>query len=188
MWRGSSRARGISGPAALTRFNTGGRAPGERILNRRCRRNGRGYVSDASSRDWCVTNKSLYNIRSSTSRSATRSAAQEIRPVVPAVETCRQQRHGGGGRGRNLGKSDGRTIYGGISTRATVRRPSRGAADTHDTVVRGDDTVASYSSRGPTLFDGRSSRTCGTGTRSSRGHTRQLARHLLSGKPRLQPG
>jgi len=57
--------------------------------------------------------------------------------------------------GGNLGKTkDGRTQFGGITSPANDPYVlTVGALDTHGTFVRSDDTVATYSSRGPTRFD-----------------------------------
>jgi serine protease AprX len=55
----------------------------------------------------------------------------------------------------NLGKTkDGRTQFGGITSPGNDPYVlTVGAIDTHGTPVRSDDTVATYSSRGPTRFD-----------------------------------
>jgi len=56
----------------------------------------------------------------------------------------------------NWGKdAQGHTIYGGILSPANSPRViTVGAVNTQQTAVRSDDTVATYSSRGPTLVDG----------------------------------
>ena len=55
----------------------------------------------------------------------------------------------------NYGMSDGATVYGGIVSPANDPLViTVGAADGGGTAARGDDTVASFSSRGPTLWDG----------------------------------
>lgn len=55
----------------------------------------------------------------------------------------------------NYGMSDGSTVYGGILSPANDPLViTVGAIDGRGTAKRGDDTVAAYSSRGPTLWDG----------------------------------
>jgi serine protease AprX len=50
--------------------------------------------------------------------------------------------------------AEGKTVYGSISTPGNDPNViTVGALDTHDTAVRSDDTVARFSSRGPTRFD-----------------------------------
>jgi serine protease AprX len=55
----------------------------------------------------------------------------------------------------NFGKAaDGRRIIGGITSPGNSPHATTvGAIDTHDTPQRSDDTVADYSSRGPTIYD-----------------------------------
>ena len=55
----------------------------------------------------------------------------------------------------NFGKAaDGRRIIGGITSPGNSPHATTvGAIDTHDTPQRSDDTVAEYSSRGPTIYD-----------------------------------
>src|SRR5439155_25899584 len=55
----------------------------------------------------------------------------------------------------NYGRSaDGRSVYGGITTPANSPYAiAVGALDTHGTAQRSDDTVAAYSSKGPTRYD-----------------------------------
>ena len=55
----------------------------------------------------------------------------------------------------NYGSHNGQTLHGGILSPAySPHVIAVGAANTNDTEIRSDDTVASFSSRGPTLFDG----------------------------------
>jgi subtilisin family serine protease len=55
----------------------------------------------------------------------------------------------------NFGNYDGKTLYGAIASPGISPYViTVGAADTHGTAVRSDDTVAAFSSRGPTLWDG----------------------------------
>lgn len=55
----------------------------------------------------------------------------------------------------NFGRSDGEEVFGGVVSPATHPGViTVGAADPGGTAVRGDDTVAGWSSRGPTLWDG----------------------------------
>lgn len=55
----------------------------------------------------------------------------------------------------NSGTSDGRVLYGGIHSPGNAPWViTVGATKTNQTVQRSDDEVASYSSRGPTVFDG----------------------------------
>ncbi len=55
----------------------------------------------------------------------------------------------------NYGESDGMPAYGGIVSPANHPAViTVGALDTYGTAIRSDDRVATFSSRGPTLFDG----------------------------------
>src|SRR5207237_176616 len=55
----------------------------------------------------------------------------------------------------NYGKTkDGKTVYGSIASPGNSPHAlTVGALDTHQTAQRADDTLASFSSRGPTMFD-----------------------------------
>ena len=76
-------------------------------------------------------------------------------PLCQAVERCRQCRHGGrSGGGQPRERADGISVYGGITVLPTIRRDHRGRCRHNTTVARSDDTIASYSSRGPTAIDG----------------------------------
>src|ERR1041384_7554013 len=103
--------------------------------------------------DWCITNKATYNIRIiNMSLGAPAKDSYKNDPLCLAV---RRAYNAGivvfvaaGNRGKN---SLGQKIYGGIDSPGI--EPSAitvGAANSFGTNLRGDDKIASYSSRGPT--------------------------------------
>jgi len=145
------------GASASSYFN-GGIAPEARLVNVRVLdARGVGYTSDVlAGLDWAIANRQKYNIRvinmslghpvqeSSTTdplcHAVTRAVSSGITVVVSA-----------GNMGRD---KDGAQVLGGISSPGSCPAAiTVGAITTHNTAERSDDTLASYSSRGPTKYD-----------------------------------
>jgi serine protease AprX len=152
----------ISGNASaaygVTREYAGGIAPGAHLVNVRVLgENGTGLTSDViAGIDWVIANRARYNIRVinlSLGHSVMEPVATD--PLCEAVE--RAVRAGivvvasAGNRGKT---DDGRTILGGITSPGNSPYAlTVGALNTWNTVSRSDDSVTTYSSRGPTRFD-----------------------------------
>jgi serine protease AprX len=150
---------GSAGPAAsVTSLYNGGIAPGVQLVNVRVLgANGVGYTSDViAGLDWVVANRNRYNIRvinlslghpvaepSATDplcEAVARATAAGITVVVSA-----------GNDGRS---ATGNRVLGGITSPGNSPFAlTVGALNTWNTVARDDDTVADFSSRGPTKFD-----------------------------------
>jgi serine protease AprX len=151
---------GSGGPAALvTPLYTGGIAPGANLVNVRVLGNdGSGYTSDViAGIEWVISHKSQYNIRVINlslghpvmESCATDPLCQEIGRAVQAGIVVVAA-------AGNYGKStSGGTILGSIA--APGNSPDAitvGALNTWGTASRSDDTLATFSSRGPTAYDG----------------------------------
>src|SRR5581483_11596945 len=118
---------------------------------------GAGVASDViEAIDWAIENRRAYNIRI-INLSLGAPVVQSYRddPLCEAVERAVAAGivvvAAAGNRGVT---SDGRTVLGSITSPGNS--PSAitvGALDTHGTAVRSDDTVAKFSSKGPTAFD-----------------------------------
>ncbi len=103
--------------------------------------------------DWCVTNKASYNIRVINLSLGT--SAKDSYKTDPLCLAARRAHNAGivvvasaGNKGKDL---LGNKMYGGINSPGI--EPSVitvGAANTYGTDVRSDDTIATFSSRGPT--------------------------------------
>jgi serine protease AprX len=136
-----------------------GVAPGAKVIGVRVLgSDGSGSTSDViSGIDWVISHKSTYNIRViNLSLGHPVFESYKTDPLCQAVE--RAVAHGivvvvaAGNFGSN---ADGTTVYGGITSPANDPAViTVGAVDTHGTIARSDDTIASYSSRGPTAIDG----------------------------------
>jgi serine protease AprX len=150
---------GSASPASgVTTDYAGGVAPGVQLVNVRVLgAQGFGYTSDViAGIDWVIENRSRYNIRVinlSLGHGVTEPAATD--PLCQAV--ARAVANGivvvvaAGNDGRS---AEGRTILGGISSPGNSPFAiTVGALNNHGTVSRSDDTVAEYSSRGPTKYD-----------------------------------
>jgi serine protease AprX len=150
---------GVAGPATkVTSLYNGGIAPGVQLVNVRVLgAHGSGYTSDViAGVDWVVANRARYNIRiinlslghpvvepaatDPLCEAVARAAAAGLTVVVSAGNEGRTPEGN-----RELG---GITSPGNSPLAITV-----GALNTWGTVARDDDTVADYSSRGPTRFD-----------------------------------
>jgi serine protease AprX len=150
---------GSAGPASqVTSLYTGGIAPGVQLVNVRVLdAHGSGYTSDViAGIDWVVANRARYNIRiinlslghpvvepaatDPLCEAVARAAAAGLTVVVSA-----------GNEGRSPG---GNRVLGGITSPGNSPLAiTVGALNTWGTVARSDDTVADFSSRGPTRFD-----------------------------------
>src|SRR6185369_10397709 len=135
-----------------------GIAPGAYLLNLRVLGDdGSGTVSDViEAIDWTIEHRNDYNVRV-INLSLGAPVLQPYRddPLCEAVE--RAVRAGlvvvvaAGNYGRT---ADGKDVMGGIATPANSPYAiAVGALDIHDTPQRSDDTLAGYSSKGPTRYD-----------------------------------
>jgi subtilisin family serine protease len=149
----------IAGTAtAATSLYSSGVAPGAQLINVRVLgADGSGYTSDViAGIDWAVANRSRYNIRIinlSLGHAVTESASTD--PLCLAVQRAVQAgvvvvaAAGNEGRAPNQARElGGITSPGNSPSALTV-----GAISTQGTPSRDDDTVADYSSRGPTEYD-----------------------------------
>jgi serine protease AprX len=142
----------------VTKAYAGGVAPGSHIVSVRVLRDdGSGLTSDViAGINWVIANRSKYNIRVinlSLGHSVMEPAATD--PLCEAVE--RAFRAGivviasAGNRGKT---DDGTPILGGITSPGNSPYAiTVGALNTWNTVSRSDDSVTTYSSRGPTRYD-----------------------------------
>src|SRR3954468_1209756 len=148
---------GQGGPTAETR-DYRGIAPGAYLLNLRVLGDdGSGTLSDViEAIDWTIEHRREYNVRI-INLSLGAPVLQPYRddPLCEAVE--RAVRAGlvvvvaAGNYGRT---ADGKSVYGAITSPANSPYAiAVGAIDTHDTAQRSDDTLATYSSKGPTRYD-----------------------------------
>ncbi len=135
-----------------------GIAPGAYLVNLRVLGDdGSGVASDVvEAIDWAIEHAGQYNIRI-INLSLGAPVLQPFRddPLCEAVE--RAARAGilvvtaAGNMGRT---ADGKTVYGAIASPGNSPYAlTVGALDTHGTPQRSDDTLATYSSRGPTRYD-----------------------------------
>ena len=118
---------------------------------------GSGFTSDViAGIEWVVANRALYNIRVinlSLGHPVTEACSTD--PLCEAVNQAVQAGIVVVVAAGNAGQaSDGRTILGGISSPGNSPYAiTVGALNTWGTVDRSDDTVATFSSRGPTAYD-----------------------------------
>ena len=136
----------------------GGVAPGAHLVNVRVLgADGSGLTSDViAGIEWVVANRLLYNIRVinlSVGHPATEACSTD--PLCEAVEQAVQAGIVVVVAAGNAGKApDGRVMLGGIwSPGNSPYAITVGAVNTWGTVDRSDDTVSSFSSRGPTAYD-----------------------------------
>ena len=107
--------------------------------------------------DWCIRNRSKYNIRViNLSLGHPVYESYKTDPLCQMVESCVRNGIVVVASAGNYGKAaDGSTLYGGISSPGNDPAAiTVGAVNTHDTPARSDDTIATYSSCGPTAIDG----------------------------------
>jgi len=151
---------GSAGPAGpVTPLYKGGVAPGARLVNVRVLGNdGSGYTSDViAGIEWVISHKGQYNIRVinlSLGHPVLESCATDplCQEIGRAVQSGIVVVAAAGNYGRSV---TGGTILGSIA--APGNSPDAitvGAINTWSTPSRDDDTVATFSSRGPTAYDG----------------------------------
>jgi len=118
---------------------------------------GSGYISDTiSAIGWTVQNRWRYNIRvANFSIGAAVTQSYKNDPLCQAAEQAVRAGIVCVCAAGNFGKdSAGKTVYGSIQAPGNDPMVTTvGATDTWGTARRSDDTIASYSSRGPTLVD-----------------------------------
>src|SRR5205823_6618477 len=135
-----------------------GVAPGAYLVNLRVLGDdGSGSASDViEAIDWAIDHKADYNI-GVINLSLGAPVLQPYRddPMCEAVERAVRAGIAVVAAAGNFGRlADGTAVRGGIvSPGNTPWAITVGALDTHGTAERSDDTVASYSSRGPTRYD-----------------------------------
>ena len=135
-----------------------GIAPGAYLLNLRVLGDdGSGTVSDViEAIDWTIAHQHEYNVRI-INLSLGAPVLQPYRddPLCEAVERAVRSGLVVVAAGGNYGKTtEGVSVYGAITSPANSPYAiAVGAIDTHDTAQRSDDTLASYSSKGPTRYD-----------------------------------
>jgi serine protease AprX len=148
---------GQSGRTADTR-DYRGIAPGAYLLNLRVLGDdGSGTVSDViEAIDWTIAHQHEYNVRI-INLSLGAPVLQPYRddPLCEAVERAVRSGLVVVAAAGNYGKTAaGVSVYGAITSPANSPYAiAVGAIDTHDTAQRSDDTLASYSSKGPTRYD-----------------------------------
>src|SRR4051812_23541671 len=151
---------GSGGAAAgITPLYTGGIAPGANIINVRVLgANGTGLTSDViNGIDWAIANASRYNIRIlnlSLGHRVTEPAVLDPldQAVARAVNAGLIVFAAAGNYG--VDPTTGAPILGGIMVPGNSPLAiTVGAVNTWGTVKRSDDTIATYSSRGPTQYD-----------------------------------
>ena len=135
-----------------------GIAPGVQLVNLRVLdETGAGSVADVvEAIDWAVANREKYKIRViNLSLGAPVLQSYRDDPMCEAVERAVRAGIVVVAAAGNYGKSAaGQTVLGSIvSPGNSPYALTVGAVDTHGTPQRSDDTVASYSSRGPTAYD-----------------------------------
>ena len=147
-----ARANGVA------RDYGGGIAPGANLINVRVLgADGSGFTSDViNGIQWVVANRARYNIRVinlSLGHPVTEACSTD--PLCQAVNQAVQAGIVVVVSAGNTGKAlDGRAILGGISSPGNSPYAiTVGALNTWGTVDRSDDTVATFSSRGPSAFD-----------------------------------
>jgi serine protease AprX len=135
-----------------------GIAPGAYLLNLRVLGDdGSGTASDViEAIDWTIEHRREYNVRI-INLSLGAPVLQPYRddPLCEAVERAVRAGLVVVAAAGNYGKTaDGKMVMGGITAPANSPYAiAVGAIDTHDTAQRSDDTLATYSSKGPTRYD-----------------------------------
>jgi serine protease AprX len=152
----------IGGNTTAAKYTTpafaGGSAPGVRLIDVRVLgSNGMGYTSDViAGIDWATANRAQYGIRvinlslghavaePSITDPLCQAVARAVKAGIVVVASA-----------GNYGQtSTGAPVLGGITSPGNSPYAlTVGAIDTAGTVDRSDDTIAPYSSRGPTAFD-----------------------------------
>jgi serine protease AprX len=148
---------GAGGRTAETR-DYRGVAPGAWLVNLRVLGDdGSGYASDViEAIDWAIEHRRAYNIRViNLSLGAPVLQSYRDDPLCEAVERAVAAGIVVVASAGNVGRTrEGKRILGGITSPGNSPYAiTVGALDTHGTAARSDDTVAEYSSRGPTMYD-----------------------------------
>ncbi|MEP6915904.1 MAG: S8 family serine peptidase [Acidobacteriota bacterium] len=152
----------IGGSTTAAKFVTnafaGGSAPGVRLIDVRVLgANGTGYTSDViAGIDWAVAHRAQYGIRIiNLSLGHPVSEPAAVDPLCQAVQRAAAAGVVVVASAGNYGvTSTGAPVLGGIvSPGNSPYAITVGAIDTAGTIDRSDDSVAAYSSRGPTQFD-----------------------------------
>ena len=145
-------------PTSTTPLYTGGIAPGASLVNVRVLgADGSGLTSDViDGIDWAIANKAKYNIRVinlSLGHPVFEACAYD--PLCQEVKNAYDAGIVVVAAAGNYGKSDsGQMVLGSIASPGNSPYAlTVGALNTWGTVGRSDDTVATFSSRGPTPFD-----------------------------------
>jgi serine protease AprX len=148
----------IAGSGSASKGKYTGVAPGAAVVGLKVLdANGAGKTSDVlAALEWVLVNHVTYKIRIvnlSLGHPIYESASTD--PMVQLVEQLTKKGIvvvvSAGNMGRN---SLGQTVYGSITSPANAQGAiAVGAVDTNYTLGRSDDTVAAFSSRGPTRFD-----------------------------------
>ena len=144
--------------AGVTDRYMGGIAPGAHLINVKVLgREGSGRTSDViAGLDWVIAHKASYGIRIvnlSLGHHVTEPSLTDPlnAAVVRAVATGLVVVASAGNQGRD---AEGRQVLGGITSPGnSPHAVTAGATNTYDTVARNDDTVTTYSSRGPTKYE-----------------------------------
>ncbi len=139
-------------------FGYRGVAPGAMLVNLRVLGDdGSGTASDViEAIDWTIAHRDQFNIRV-INLSLGAPVLQPYRddPLCEAVERAVRAGITVVAAAGNFGKTaDGKSVYGGITSPANSPYAiAVGATDTHGTAARSDDTLATFSSKGPTRYD-----------------------------------
>jgi serine protease AprX len=144
---------------SVTPLFTGGLAPGVQLVNVRVLGpDGVGRTSDViAGIQWAIANRARYNIR--IINLSLGHPVMEPAATDPLCEVVEQAVQAGivviAAAGNDGVTADGRMILGGINSPGNSPWAiTVGSLNTWGTVKRSDDTVTSYSSRGPARFDG----------------------------------
>jgi serine protease AprX len=148
---------GQTGQTADTADNKGV-APSARLINLRVLDSrGMGRASDViDAIDWAIDNRTAYNIRIiNLSLGAAVVQSYKDDPLCEAVERAVSAGMVVVAAAGNYGVTkDGNLVFGSVTSPGNDPAAlTVGAIDMHATAKRSDDTVAKYSSKGPTLFD-----------------------------------
>jgi serine protease AprX len=148
---------GVASWSPTTLYKTGV-APGAHLINVRVlNRTGLGYTSDViAGIQWVMANRTKYAIRvMNLSLGHPIHQPCAFDPLCLAAESAAAQGMVVVASAGNAGKDDeGRTVLGSVSTPGNAPGViTVGALNTWNTVSRADDTVTTYSSRGPTRYD-----------------------------------
>ena len=145
-------------PTTVTSLYTGGMAPGANLVNVRVLgADGTGLTSDViAGIDWAIAHKSTYNIRViNLSLGHPVFESCSVDPLCAEVQKAVNAGIVVVAAAGNYGKADsGQMVLGSIASPGNSPYAiTVGAVNTWGTASRSDDTVATFSSRGPTAYD-----------------------------------